>query len=112
MVEGGGLENRCAARYRGFESPLLRNKKLRVFFIFEFYCVKLHPCKGDSNRSVAVKNPRRMPCINKDAAQGCAGQRAGGGVRSKQDVCDWNPESPLLRKKNTAWFFLFLPRFI
>ena len=24
MVEGGGLENRCAARYRGFESPLLR----------------------------------------------------------------------------------------
>lgn len=24
VVEGGGLENRCAARYRGFESPLLR----------------------------------------------------------------------------------------
>ena len=27
MVEGGGLENRCAARYRGFESPLLRPGK-------------------------------------------------------------------------------------
>ena|GEM_PF-5845442 len=24
VVEGGGLENRCAARHRGFESPLLR----------------------------------------------------------------------------------------
>gem|GEM_PF-6202900 len=24
VVEGGGLENRCTARYRGFESPLLR----------------------------------------------------------------------------------------
>ena len=24
MVECGGLENRCAARYRGFESPSLR----------------------------------------------------------------------------------------
>ena len=24
MVEGGGLENRCAARYRGFESCSLR----------------------------------------------------------------------------------------
>lgn len=27
MVEGGGLENRCAARYRGFESPLLRSER-------------------------------------------------------------------------------------
>ena len=26
-VEGGGLENRCAERYRGFESPLLRGLK-------------------------------------------------------------------------------------
>ena len=32
MVEGGGLENRCAARYRGFESPLLRIKKRFAFF--------------------------------------------------------------------------------
>ena len=28
VVEGGGLETRCAARHRGFESPLLR---LRLF---------------------------------------------------------------------------------
>ena len=28
MVEGGGLENRCAARHRGFESPLLRERAL------------------------------------------------------------------------------------
>lgn len=27
VVEGGGLENRCAARYRGFESPLLRSER-------------------------------------------------------------------------------------
>ena len=27
MVEGGGLENRCAERYRGFESYSLRQKK-------------------------------------------------------------------------------------
>ena|GEM_PF-6352931 len=26
MVEGGGFENRCAVRYRGFESPLLRTE--------------------------------------------------------------------------------------
>ncbi len=26
MVEGGGLENRCAERYRGFESYSLRQK--------------------------------------------------------------------------------------
>ena len=33
MVEGGGLENRCAARYRGFESPLLRYKNPADFYI-------------------------------------------------------------------------------
>ncbi len=27
MVEGGGLENRCAERYRGFESYSLRHYK-------------------------------------------------------------------------------------
>jgi hypothetical protein len=28
----------------------------------------------------------------------------GGGGRSKQDVCDWNPESPLLRTKNAMCY--------
>ena len=43
MVEGGGLENRCAARYRGFESPLLRNSKSLILNI-KFYRVKLFDC--------------------------------------------------------------------
>ena len=33
---------------------------------------------------------------------GCAGERAGGGEGSKQDVCDWNPESPLPDKYETG----------
>ena len=35
MVEGGGLENRCAARYRGFESCSLRHFLLMWFFSAE-----------------------------------------------------------------------------
>ena len=30
MVEGGSLENCCAARYRGFESYFLRQRRLKV----------------------------------------------------------------------------------
>jgi len=36
----------------------------------------------------------------KNSGAGRAGQRAGGGGRSKQDVCDWNPESPCSRLLN------------
>jgi hypothetical protein len=43
-AESGSLLRSCAPKgYRGFESPLLRNKKRYAFFILEFYCVKLHP---------------------------------------------------------------------
>jgi hypothetical protein len=33
----------------------------------------------------------------------CAGERGGGGGRSKHDVCDWNPESPLLQKRTKSF---------
>ncbi len=34
MVESGGLENRCTARYRGFESYLLRILKISLILIW------------------------------------------------------------------------------
>ncbi len=32
MVECGGLENRCTARYQGFESLTLRHRPLKGYF--------------------------------------------------------------------------------
>ena len=60
MVEGGGLENRCAARYRGFESPLLRpgtkNTGKNPYLGF----INITGSSGDSNRSVAAIQPKAI----------------------------------------------------
>ena len=59
MVEGGGLENRCAARYRGFESPLLRNGKKIPYKNPYWDSFEKYRSYGDSNRSAPVKKLRR-----------------------------------------------------
>ena len=47
MAETNGLLNRrTLTGYRGFESPLLRNKKSFGFFILKFYYAKLHVIMG------------------------------------------------------------------
>jgi hypothetical protein len=50
--------------------------------------------------------PRKGESLEGAAAHGCAARHGGGGGRSKQDVCDWNPESPLLRVKKPSVFLL------
>ena len=39
VVECGGLENRCTARYRGFESLSLRFKRRKLLFSALFFCL-------------------------------------------------------------------------
>ena len=56
------------------------------------YCKQL----GDSKRSVSGED-QGISLVTSKAGAGRAGKREGGGGKSKQDVCDWNPESPLLR---------------
>ena len=58
MVECGGLENRCTARYRGFESLLLcKLKKLKKsnFFEYVYDVVRLIP-KGKVTSYGAIAN--------------------------------------------------------
>ena len=49
VVDRGGLENRCTAMYRGFESLFLRGKKgsEENRFLFLFYDVKLVNSRSD-----------------------------------------------------------------
>ena len=62
MVEGGGLENRCAARYRGFESPLLR-KTVKIFITEVHRVIKKLTAMKKAVLFGAVREwPNRAPC--------------------------------------------------
>jgi len=55
---------------------------------------------GDSKRSTV---PRKGESLTGAAVHGCTARYEGGGGRSKQDVYDWNPESPCSGPKRVAF---------
>ena len=126
MVEGGGLENRCAARHRGFESPLLRESRQKVGNT---------PLSGESftARNRGIRNgapadqreekgawmmPHRRMAVHKIIPIGKrpVGTYAPGRGRrrvgvSKQEVCERRPNPPCSEKPGKSqkitrfWWF-------
>ena len=74
MVECGGLENHCTARYRGFESLSLRKKKPdslnRTFFIIVFYYCSSF-CKAAILMAVTAASVPLFPCFPPERSIAC-----------------------------------------
>ncbi len=63
MVECGGLENRCTARYRGFESLFLRQSKVKTIRESEWFFVFRHCEPGLPERAKCLKTKTIPPGI-------------------------------------------------